>query len=107
MACSGCKIDEPPSMRSLLVALVLLESTAARAEDHRAKAIELYERGAYAEAAGEFRKAYESSRDADLLYNIGQAERLSGRCQEALRAYREYLTTNPQPARRENTILNI
>jgi hypothetical protein len=70
----------------------------ARALHH--EGLERFEAGDYTIAAARFREAYELTQAPGFLYNIGQAERLSGRCSEALSAYRRFLATEAGGATR-------
>jgi tetratricopeptide (TPR) repeat protein len=49
-----------------------------------------YERGEYQAAVGVFREAQRLWPSPELLYNLAQAERLSGDCRAALEHYREF-----------------
>ena len=84
--------------------LLCLASSLAYAEPSAAqryeRGIKLYKQKAYAQAAAEFRVAYELDPKPKYLYNLAQAERLAGRCEEAVVAYRELLAANP-PRERE------
>lgn len=81
----------------LATGLAYAEPSAAQRYD---RGIKLYKQKAYAQAAAEFRLAYELDPKPKYLYNLAQAERLAGRCEEALAAYRELLAANP-PRERE------
>jgi tetratricopeptide (TPR) repeat protein len=78
------------------------------ASDAAAEARQLYNEGRarfdsgdYSGAIVLFRRAHELVRANRLLYNIAQAERLSGRCPEALQTYREFLAEEPSGKLRE------
>jgi len=92
----------------LLVAIaVLLAPIAARADrvgssDVPAKARMLAERGRayhdagdYANAITAFTQAYVIAPSPALLFNLAQAYRLQGDCEDAALMYRRYLATNP------------
>jgi tetratricopeptide (TPR) repeat protein len=53
-----------------------------------------YVRGEYSAAAEDFREALRISRKPELLYDLAQAERLSGDCSGALEHYREFQATD-------------
>jgi tetratricopeptide (TPR) repeat protein len=66
------------------------------------KAKELYEQGnthydlaEYDQAIDLFKQAYALSRRPTLLYNIAQAYRLKGDCEQALQVYKNYLRVDP------------
>ena len=92
--------------RLLGVALVaaLFGASAARADDadkareHYSVGLRAYDLGRYDEAIAEFEQAYRYKDAPGLLYNIGQAYRLSNRPEEALRYYRTYLEKKPDAA---------
>jgi tetratricopeptide (TPR) repeat protein len=54
-----------------------------------------YSLGEYAQAIGEFRKAYELTSAPGLLFNIAQAHRLAGQCSQALEVYRHFKRLAP------------
>ncbi|HEY0993754.1 MAG TPA: tetratricopeptide repeat protein [Kofleriaceae bacterium] len=96
------------AVSSLLVAIaVLLAPVAARADrggssDVPAKARMLAERGRafhdagdYANAITAFTQAYVIAPSPALLFNLAQAYRLQGDCEDAALMYRRYLATNP------------
>ncbi|HVI24246.1 MAG TPA: tetratricopeptide repeat protein [Myxococcales bacterium] len=92
--------------RFLGVALVAATSfaSAVRAEDadkareHYSVGLRAYDLGNYDEAIAEFEEAYRQKDAPGLLYNIGQAYRLSNRPEEAVRYYRTYLDKKPDAA---------
>lgn len=61
----------------------------------------------YDDALVEYRAAYTIESNVTLLYNIGQALRLGGHCDEARRAYEAYLDTNPPAERAQLAHRNI
>lgn len=91
-------------MRSwVLGILVLLASTTSRADD-KAKAKQLYDEGLrhyqvaeYAQAIDAWKQAYLISKKPLLLFNIGQAYRLSGDCTQAMTFYDNYQEADPAP----------
>ncbi|MFL5451037.1 MAG: tetratricopeptide repeat protein, partial [Myxococcales bacterium] len=92
--------------RFLGLALVAATSfaSAVRAEDadkareHYSVGLRAYDLGNYDEAIAEFEEAYRHKDAPGLLYNIGQAYRLSNRPEEAVRYYRTYLEKKPDAA---------
>lgn len=63
----------------------------ATAKAHFKQGRAYYEAGAYGDAVKEYEKAYALTAMPDLLYNIGQAERLKGDKPKAIAAYQKYL----------------
>jgi hypothetical protein len=61
------------------------------AKEHFEKATRLYDLGRYGDAIQEYEKAYLLVDDPNLLYNMGQAYRLSDKPEEAIRCYKNYL----------------
>jgi hypothetical protein len=61
---------------------------------------EHYARGEFGRAIACFTEAYSRSNDAGLLFNIAQAHRKHGDCQDAARFYRSYLAERPTAADR-------
>lgn len=70
---------------------------------------ELYDDGDYFRAAEKFQRALELSPKPELLYNLAQAERLTGRCAEALEHYRQFEATfaGPLPAGTREIIVQM
>ena len=98
-------------MRALaitVVAVMLVAPISARAQawsgEVPAKARTLAERGRAFHDAGEYPKAiaaftqaYAMAPSPGLLFNLAQAYRLQGNCNDAALMYRRYLATNPRP----------
>ncbi len=91
-------------MRVALLAAALLASAPAIAEPIPKKARELaahgremHKRGDYERAIAAFKEAYVLAPSAGLLFNLAQAYRLMGNCDDASLMYRRYLATNPAP----------
>jgi hypothetical protein len=87
-----------------LLAVVTFFSVTARAEvdikrakEHFAKAQQLYKVERFADAFTEYQEAYLSKPEPNLLFNMGQCERLMGNRADALRFYRRFLTERPNP----------
>ena len=59
-----------------------------------------HEAGDYLKAVAAFKEAYVLAPSPALLFNIAQAYRLAGDCDDAAWMYRRYLDTNPGPDRR-------
>jgi len=58
---------------------------------------ELHGQGDYARAIMAFKEAYVLAPSPGLLFNLAQAYRLQGNCDDAAIMYRRYLATNPLP----------
>lgn len=98
-------------MRIACIAIVMiLTSVVARAEpdaarkrrqalEHTQRGVAFYRLEKYADAIEEFEQAYLLHSSAQLLYNLGQAHRKAGNCQQALRFYKQYLAVEPAPPR--------
>ena len=93
---------------AVILGIVCSSAVVARADDvteakrHFAQGTKAYELGAYDEAISEYAIAYRLKDDAAILFNLGQANRLAGHSNEALRLYRMYLLKVPNsPARAE------
>jgi tetratricopeptide (TPR) repeat protein len=72
------------------------------ARDHYRKGTRLFDLGHYKEAVEEYEEAYRAKDDPALLFNIGQAYRLAGDTENAIRVYKAYLRRVPgAPNRRE------
>jgi tetratricopeptide (TPR) repeat protein len=77
-----------------------VRNDAKAAKAHYEKGVVLYDLQRYEEAAAEYEAAYEAKPDPALLYNCGQAWRLAGKRDKALRAYQAYLRRMPQTPNR-------
>ncbi len=98
-------------MKTSVLIAVLISSTAFAEPPQPGqipqKARELAERGRVYHDAGEYERAIDAYREAyvlapspGLLFNLAQAFRLHGDCDDAAWMYRRYLDTNPPDARR-------
>ena len=58
---------------------------------------ELHGQGDYTRAIVAFKEAYVIAPSAGLLFNLAQAYRLQGNCDDAALMYRRFLATNPTP----------
>jgi tetratricopeptide (TPR) repeat protein len=70
------------------------------AQEHARRANASYQAGGFSQAVAELEAEYVLDGDANVLYNLGQTYRLWGRLEQAMRAYRQYLTQLPQAANR-------
>lgn len=59
-----------------------------------------HDAGNYTAAIAAFKEAYVLAPSPGLLFNLAQAYRLAGNCDEAAWMYRRFLDTNPSPDRR-------
>jgi len=57
--------------------------------------------GDYAHAISAFQEAYALAPNASLLFDLAQAYRLSGDCDDAIWMYRRYLSSNPSDGARD------
>jgi tetratricopeptide (TPR) repeat protein len=98
-------------MKALVIAVLSIAAHAARADSHvqpvPQKARDLAERGRalhdagdYADAIAAFKEAYVLAPMPGLLFNLAQAYRLAGQCDDAAWMYRRYLDSSPPPAQR-------
>lgn len=94
-----------------LAALLAAATTSAGADTQRGpipqKARDLAERGRalhdagdYVNAIAAFREAYVLAPSPGLLFNLAQAYRLAGQCDDAAWMYRRFLDTNPTTSQR-------
>lgn len=60
----------------------------------------LHDAGDYANAIAAFTQAYVMAPSSALLFNLAQAYRLQGTCDDAALMYRRYLATDPSPEER-------
>jgi tetratricopeptide (TPR) repeat protein len=91
-------------MRVLLLALVVLATSAVEADSSepvppKARKLaergrELHERGDYTRAIAAFKEAYVLAPSPGLLFNLAQAYRLQGNCDDAAAMYRRYLAAS-------------
>lgn len=61
---------------------------------------EMHKRGEYDRAVTAFKEAYVIAPSPGLLFNIAQAYRLQGNCEDAALMYRRFLDTAPDPGAR-------
>ena len=94
-------------MRAVLTALVILSAATPTEAQPRTEAKKLfesatraYDMGQYEDAAATFRRVFELTGSAEVLFNIGQAYRLGKRYDEALLFYRSFLRRVPGAASR-------
>jgi tetratricopeptide (TPR) repeat protein len=84
-------------MKGLVFAALILSGVSAAADSrtqaraHYEKASAAFALGRFADAAGEFERAFELKPDAALLYNAAQSHRMAGNKSRALLLYQNYL----------------
>lgn len=88
----------------IIAVAVALTSTVAASEPIPEKARVLaqqgrasHDKGDYASAIAAFKEAYVIAPSPALLFNLAQAYRLQGNCEDAALMYRRYIGTNPAP----------
>ncbi len=74
-----------------------LEDIPPKARVLASKGREAHEKGDYARAIAAFKEAYVIAPAPALLFNLAQAYRLQGNCDDAELMYRRYLGTGPSP----------
>ncbi len=91
-------------MRSWLLGMCVLFASTPSLADDKAKAKQLYDEGLrhyqvaeYTQAIDAWKQAYLISKKPLLLFNIGQAYRLSGDCTQAMTFYDNYQEAEPKP----------
>ena len=77
------------------------------ADRHVARGERLFGEGDYAGAADELRAAYATKPRPLILYSLGQAYRLAGRCADAIGAYESFLRTHPPASQADAARGNI
>jgi hypothetical protein len=73
------------------------------AAEHMQRGLAAYQERSYDRAAAEFRAGYAIDPHPDFLFPWAQAERLAGRCGEAVRLYRQVLATGLAPEEARTT----
>jgi len=95
-------------MRTLLLLITLVSPAFADgAADHVAAGKRAFADQRYAEAAAEFRAAYDLQADPKLLYSIAQAQRMAGDCTGAIASYEAFIATKSDPKLSEFSKENI
>jgi len=95
-------------MRTLLLLIALTSPAFADgAADHVAAGKRAFADQRYAEAAAEFRAAYDLQPDPKLLYSIAQAQRMAGDCTGAIASYEAFIATKSDPKLSEFSKENI
>ncbi|HEU0033661.1 MAG TPA: tetratricopeptide repeat protein [Kofleriaceae bacterium] len=73
----------------------------AKARELAAKGKEAHQKGDYARAIAAFKEAYVIAPSPALLFNLAQAYRLQGNCDDAVLMYQRYLASGPDAEGRE------
>jgi tetratricopeptide (TPR) repeat protein len=109
----------PSSRRSLLVLAMSIafafglgrvahaQSADSRADEALAKGQRLFQDGKYTEAIEQLRTGYVVSPQPRFLYALGQAYRLNHQCKEAVKAYRDFIRSEPSHSQIASTESNI
>jgi hypothetical protein len=71
------------------------ERTSPAARAHLEAGLRHFEAADYAAAIREFEAGYRLEPHADFLYALGQAQRLGGKCRDAVSSYRAFLRSTP------------
>lgn len=71
------------------------------AKEHYARGTSYYDLGRYDDAIREFEAAYHLKKDAAILFNLAQANRLAGNGKRALNIYRTYVRNHPKGPNRD------
>jgi tetratricopeptide (TPR) repeat protein len=87
--------------------LARADSPAEQAKAHLAIAQRMFAVQQYDKAIAELQQAYVLDPKPEYLYAIAQAFRLAGDCTKAIRAYEQYLKTNPVASEAEKARANI
>ncbi len=99
----------PSLLAATLAASVLVTAPSARADEpvpHKAKRLatagrSLHEQGEYGKAIIAFQEAYVLAPSPALLFNLAQAYRLDGNCEDAAYMYRRFLAQAPRNEARD------
>src|SRR5262245_55447430 len=88
------------SMRLAALAIMLAAATAHADDKANARAlfqqgVDLYKAKKYDDAIAALAKSYQLNAQLDTLYTLAQAERLGGRCPDALVHYNQILEQTP------------
>jgi tetratricopeptide (TPR) repeat protein len=93
------------AIAGIVLGLALAADARADAIPEKAKQLaergrEAHDRGEYVDAIAAFNEAYVLAPSAGLLFDLAQAYRLAGRCDDAAWMYRRYLDSGPPPEQR-------
>lgn len=96
-----------PMKITLIVASIMLSVTAAAdptAEDLYTEGQGAFDRADYATAITRWRAAYEMSGEPSLLFDVAQAQRLSGDCPAALKTYEHFVAIDPDSTSEQHAL---
>ncbi len=79
----------------LFTGSALAQNAASKAEVHLTRGQKLFADGKYPDAIEELRAGYVLSPQPRFLYALGQAYRLNHQCVEAVKAYRDFIGSEP------------
>lgn len=65
-----------------------------------------YDHADYTTAITKWRAAYDASGEPSLLFDVAQAQRLSGDCASALKTYQHFIVIDPDPTSDQHAIAN-
>jgi tetratricopeptide (TPR) repeat protein len=83
------------------------QSADRRADEQLTRGQKLFQDGKYTEAIEELRAGYVVSPQPRFLYALGQAYRLNHQCKEAVKAYRDFIRSDPSKTQVTATESNI
>ena len=91
----------------LLVSLLGEPAMKPEAKQHLDAGLRAFAVQDYAHAIAEFQAGFEIDPRREFLYALGQAERMSGDCEKAIRSYDAFLQTNPPDRQAEPARQNL
>jgi tetratricopeptide (TPR) repeat protein len=86
---------------------VRAEESMASANSEQQEGVGAYQRGDHELALEHFRKAYELSGKAELLYAMAQSERALGRCQDAILHFEQFIAASSNESQKRAAEANI
>ncbi len=93
---------------AVIAVIAMIESAALAnpptAEDLYAEGQTAYDHGDFPTAIQRWRASYQLSGESGLLFNLAQAERLSGDCAGSLATYRKFVASDPDPASEQHRL---
>ena len=94
------KLLAPIIAAALLPSVAFAEKIPPKARKLAEHGREMHQRGQYDRAITAFKEAYVIAPSPGLLFNIAQAYRLQGNCEDAVLMYKRFLQTGPDPGAR-------
>ena len=99
-----------PAGTLFVIALLLIglksRVQAAPAEDLYTQGQAAYNDGDFVTAVAKWQASYDLSKESGLLFNLGQARRLSGDCPGALAAYRQFIAADTDQTSEQHKLAN-